>query len=231
MGMTFAEKILAKYGNQEKVVPGQIVTIQPDHLLTHDNTAPIIGKIGPELEKYGVHDPDLPIIVLDHVIPAANEKTSTNHLKIREFVKEHLIRHFFDVGVGVCHQVVMEKGLALPGKILLGSDSHTCSYGAVGAFSTGIDRTEAASLLLNGETWLKVPRTIKMTLKGPLPPAVTAKDLILHIIGDISASGATYCAVEFHADAETLAGLSMSDRFTMANMGVEMGAKIAVFPA
>ena len=230
MGMTFAEKILAKYGNEETVVPGQIVTIQPDHLLMHDNAAPIIGKIGPELEKYGVHDPDMPIIVIDHVAPAANEKTSTNHLKIREFVKEHMIGHFFDVGVGVCHQVVVEKGLALPGQILLGSDSHTCSYGAVGAFSTGIDRTEAASLLLTGETWLKVPRTIKMTLTGKLQPGVTAKDLILHIIGDISASGATYCAVEFHAAADVLAGLTMSDRFTIANMGIEMGAKIAVFP-
>lgn len=228
--MTFAEKILAKYGNEETVAPGQIVTVQPDHLLTHDNTAPIVAKIGPELAKYGVYDPDMPIIVIDHVAPAANEKTSTNHQKIREFVKEHTIKHFFDVGVGVCHQVVVEKGLALPGQILLGSDSHTCSYGAVGAFSTGIDRTEAASLILTGETWLKVPRTIKMTFRGGLQTGVTAKDLILHIIGDISASGATYCAVEFHADEETLAGLSMSDRFTIANMGIEMGAKIAVFP-
>jgi len=228
--MTFAEKILASYGNQETVVPGQIVTIRPDHLLSHDNTAPIIGKIGPELEKYGVYDPDMPIIVIDHVAPASNEKTSTNHCKIREFVKEHVIKHFFDVGVGVCHQVVVEKGLALPGQILLGSDSHTCSYGAVGAFSTGIDRTEAASILLTGETWLKVPRSIKITLKGKLRTGVSAKDLILHIIGDISASGATYCSVEFHGEPEVLADLSMSDRFTIANMGIEMGAKIAVFP-
>ena len=116
MGMTFAEKILARYGEQDIVVPGQIVTIRPDHLLTHDNTAPIIGKITGELKEYGICDPGLPIIVIDHVIPAANEKTSTNHLRIREFVKEHAIRHFFDVGVGVCHQVVVEKGLALPGQ-------------------------------------------------------------------------------------------------------------------
>ncbi len=231
MSMTVAEKILARYSGLEHVAPGQIVTIKPDHLLTHDNTAPIIGKITDDLEKYGINDPDLPIIVLDHVIPAANEKTATNHKKIREFVKKFGIRHFFDVGVGVCHQVVIEKGLALPGTILLGSDSHTCSYGAVGAFSTGIDRTEAASLMLTGETWLKVPRTIRITLKGRLQKGVSAKDLILHIIGDISASGATYCAVEFHGDREnTLQYLSISDRFTIANMGIEMGAKIAVFP-
>jgi len=226
MGMTFAEKVLARYAGEEKVVPGQIVTVQPDHLLTHDNTAPIISKITNELDRFGIHDPELQIIVLDHVIPAANEKTATNHKKVREYVKKFGIKHFYDVGEGVCHQVVVEKGLAKPGNILLGSDSHTCSYGAVGAFSSGIDRTEAAALILTGGTWLKVPRTIKMTLKGQLNPGVTAKDLILHIIGNISASGATYCAVEFHGD---ISGLTVDDRFTIANMGIEMGAKIAVF--
>ena len=122
---------------------------------------------------------------------------------------------------------MMEKGLALPGQLILGSDSHTCSYGAVGAFSSGIDRTEAASLLLTGETWLKVPQSIKITLKGKLSGGVYAKDAILHIIGDISASGADYCSVEFHGD---ISQFSVDERFTMANMGVEMGAKNAVFP-
>jgi len=226
MGMTFAEKILAKDAGEKKVVPSQIVTVHPDHLLTHDNTAPIIQKIQPELEKYGVYSNSLPIIVLDHVIPAASEKTATNHKSIRDFVKKHKIKHFFDVGIGVCHQVVVEKGLALPGKLLLGSDSHTCSYGAVGAFSSGIDRTEAASLMLTGETWLKVPNSIKINLTGKLQLAVGAKDVVLHIIGDISASGANYCSVEFHGDVEQF---SVEDRFTIANMGVEMGAKNAVF--
>lgn len=230
MGMTYAEKILARYGNEKNVVPGQIVTVRPDHLLMHDNAAPIIGKIGPELDTYGIHDPGVPVIVIDHVTPAANEKTAAQHHAIREFVKRFGLPHFFDVGVGVCHQVVVERGLALPGQVIVGSDSHTCSYGAVGTFATGIDRTEAASLLLTGETWLKVPRTIRITLTGSLAPGVTAKDLILHIIGDISASGATYCAVEFHGPPGTMAGLSLSDRFTIANMGIEMGAKIAVFP-
>lgn len=227
MGMTFAEKILAKYGGEKKVVPGQILTIKPDHLLMHDNTAPIISKIKPELKEYGIFSRTLPIIVLDHVIPAAAEKNAVQHKQIREFVKEYKIKYFFDVGYGICHQIVVEKGLALPGTIILGSDSHTCSYGAIGAFSSGIDRTEAAALLLTGETWLKVPQSIKITLKGQLQPMVTAKDVILSIIGDVSASGTDYCSVEFHGDINQF---SVEERFTIANMGVEMGAKNAVFP-
>jgi 3-isopropylmalate/(R)-2-methylmalate dehydratase large subunit len=225
--MTFAEKILAKYSHQKSVEPSQIVTVQPDHLLSHDNTAAIIQKIQPELKKYGVHDANLPIIVLDHVIPAASEKTAINHKLIREFVRTYHINHFYDIGAGICHQIVVEKGHALPGMILLGSDSHTCSYGAIGAFSSGIDRTEAAALMLTGETWLKVPRSIKMILTGKLAKSVSAKDVILHIIGDISASGATYCSVEFHGD---ITPFTIDDRFTIANMGIEMGAKNAVFP-
>ena len=227
MSMTFAEKILAKYSDEKDVVPGQIVTVKPDHLLTHDNTAAIIQKIQPELKKYGIYDKSLSIIVLDHVVPAASEKTATNHKNIREFVQKYGIKHFFDAGHGICHQIVVEKGFALPGKLLLGSDSHTCSYGAVGAFSSGIDRTEAASLMLIGETWLKIPNSIKMTLRGRLQPGVSAKDVILHIIGDISASGANYCSVEFHGDINEF---SIEERFTIANMGVEMGAKNVFFP-
>ena len=226
MTMTFAEKILAKYSNEKNVVPGQIVTVKPDHLLTHDNTAAIIQKITDDLKTYGICSRTLPIIVLDHVIPAASEKTATNHKVIREFVKSFDIKNFFDVGSGVCHQIVVEKGLALPGKLLLGSDSHTCSYGAMGAFSSGIDRTEAASLMLTGETWLKIPNSIKISLNGGLQSGVFAKDLILHIIGNISASGANYCSVEYHGD---FSQFSIDDRFTICNMGVEMGAKNSVF--
>lgn len=226
MGMTFAEKILGKYSGLKDVVPGQIVTVHPDHLLTHDNTAAIIQKIQPELQTYGIFSKSLSIIVLDHVIPAASEKTATNHKVIRDFVRKYGVENFFDVGFGVCHQIVVEEGLALPGKLLLGSDSHTCSYGAVGAFSSGIDRTEAASLILTGETWLKVPNSIKMSLTGKLSPGVFAKDAVLHIIDDISASGANYCSVEFHGD---IGQFSVDDRFTICNMGVEMGAKNSVF--
>jgi 3-isopropylmalate dehydratase large subunit len=227
MKMTFAEKLLAKYAGEKHVKAGQIVTVQPDHLLMHDNAAPIISKIQTELEHYGVFSKDLPVIVLDHVIPAAAEKNAAQHKKIREFVNTQKIKNFFDVGCGVCHQIIIEKGLALPGTLLLGSDSHTCSYGAVGAFSSGIDRTEAAALLLTGETWLKVPQSIKITVNGRLQAGVSAKDVILSIIGDRSASGADYCSVEFHGD---LQRFSVEERFTMANMGVEMGAKHAVFP-
>lgn len=227
MGKTFAEKVLSKKAGVREVVPGQIVMVKPDHLLMHDNTAAIIGKIGPELAAYGIVDPEFPVIVLDHVVPAASEKTAANHKKIREFVERFGISHFFDAGYGICHQVVVEQGLALPGMVVLGSDSHTCSYGAVGAFASGIDRTEAAALLLTGETWLKVPESVKITLKGAMEPMVSAKDVILHIIGDIGADGANYCSVEFHG---TIASFSIDERFTMANMGVEMGAKVAVFP-
>ena len=226
MDMTFVEKLLAKYASEREVIPNQIVTVKPDHLLTHDNTAAIIQKINPELNEYGIYSKSLPIIALDHVIPAASEKTANNHKLIREFVKKFQIENFFDIGIGICHQIVVEKGLALPGKLLVGSDSHTCSYGAIGAFSSGIDRTEAASLLLTGKTWLKIPNTIKMNLNNNLNPGVFAKDVILHIIGDISASGANYCSVEFHGDVDQF---SVEDRFTIANMGVEMGAKNAVF--
>ncbi|KYK20172.1 3-isopropylmalate dehydratase large subunit [Thermoplasmatales archaeon SG8-52-4] len=226
MDKTFVEKILAKYAGLKEVVPSQIVTVRPDHLLTHDNTAAIIQKITPELDQYGIYSKSLPIIALDHVIPASSEKTATNHKKIREFVNKYKIKNFFDVGVGVCHQLVIEKGLALPGKLILGSDSHTCSYGAIGAFSSGIDRTEAASLLLTGETWLKVPNSIKINLNENLKKGVFAKDVILHIIGDISSSGANYCSVEFHGN---ISQFSLDDRFTISNMGVEMGAKNAVF--
>jgi len=226
--MTYAEKVLAGKSNEKEVVPGQIVSCRPDHLLMHDNASAIIGKVGPELAEYGLYDPDQPIIVLDHVVPASDEKTASNHKKVREFVRRFGVRNFFDAGEGICHQVVVEKGLALPGQLLVGSDSHTCSYGAVNAFATGIDRTEAAALLLTGDTWFRVPATIKMTLEGRLPRGVYAKDLILHIIGKVSASGAAYRSVEFHGD---LSGLGIGDRFTISNMGVEMDAKAAVFPS
>jgi 3-isopropylmalate/(R)-2-methylmalate dehydratase large subunit len=227
MGQTFAEKVLAGKAGLESVVPGQIVTVRPDHLLMHDNTSAIVAKVAEDLKAYGLVDRRLPVIAIDHVVPAVDEKTALGHAKIRQFVREYGIAHFFDVGEGVCHQLMVEKGLALPGMLVLGSDSHTCTYGALGAFATGIDRTEAAVLLLTGETWLKVPETIRVTLSGRLPRGVLGKDLVLRIIGDIGADGANYRAVEFHGG---IGGLSMDDRLTVANMGIEMGAKIAVFP-
>ncbi len=227
MAKTFAEKLLAKQAGLNETIAGQIVTVKPAHLLTHDNTAAIIGKIGKELDKYGVVNDELSVIVLDHVVPAANEKTAANHKAVREFVKKFGLKNFFDAGEGICHQIVIEKGFAIPGTIIVGSDSHTCSYGALGVFSTGIDRTEAAALMLTGETWLKVPQSIKISLKGTFAPGVSAKDLVLQIIGDIKADGANYCSVEFHGE---IHNLTIEERITIANMGVEMGAKVAVFP-
>lgn len=227
MSQTFAQKVLARAAGQPQVAVGQIVTVRPAHLLMHDNTSAIVGKLDKDLAEFGLVRRDLPIIVLDHVIPASDEKTATGHAKVRAFVEKYGVQNFFDVGEGICHQVVIEKGFARPGTIIVGSDSHTCSYGAVGVFATGIDRTEAAALLLTGETWLKVPPTIRITLRGRLSPPVSAKDLVLRIIGDIGADGADYAAVEFHGDVRHLA---IAERFTIANMGVEMGAKIAVFP-
>ena len=227
MPMTFAEKVLSRKAGKTSARSGELVTCKPDRLLMHDNAAAITDKIAKDLAEFGIADPEQPVIVLDHVIPASDEKTAAGHRRIREFVHKYGIKHFFDVGTGICHQVMVEKGLVLPGTLAVGSDSHTCSYGAVNAFATGIDRTVAASLLLTGETWFKVPETIRITLHGRLPEMVSAKDLILTIIGKVGADGADYCSVEFWGD---ISNLTIDDRFTIANMGVEMGAKNAVFP-
>lgn len=227
MPMTFAEKVLSRKAGKRNTRAGDLVTCKPDRVLMHDNAAAIIDKVAKEMTEFGIADPEQPVIVLDHVIPASDEKTATSHKKIREFVKKYGLKHFYDIGTGVCHQVMVEKGLVLPGMLAVGSDSHTCSYGAVNAFATGIDRTEAAALLLTGETWFRVPETIRINLRGRLPEMVSAKDLILTIIGKVGADGGDYCSVEFWGD---IAGLTIDDRFTIANMGVEMGAKNAVFP-
>lgn len=227
MKETFAQKVLGAKSGLGKVEPGQIVTVRPDHLLMHDNAAPIVSKVNADLDKYGLDSREAPVIVLDHVIPAASEKTATSHKKIREFVRKFGVKNFFDTGEGICHEILVARGLAVPGSLIVGSDSHTCTYGAVGAFATGIDRTEAAAILLTGKTWLKVPQSLKIVLKGKLRPPASAKDLVLTIIGAIGADGANYLSVEFHGD---VASLSMEERLTVANMGVEMGAKDAVFP-
>ncbi len=227
MGHTFAEKVLMKKGALTDVSVGQIVIVKPDHLLTHDNTSAIVSKVEEDLKKYGIISKSLSIIAIDHTVPAVDEKTASGHKKIRDFVKTYQIENFFDVGEGVCHQIVVEKGFAAPGKLILGSDSHTCMYGALNCFATGIDRTEAAVLLLTGETWLKVPSSIKIIVKGKFNSYSTGKDFVLKIIGDIGADGANYKAVEYDGE---IKNISIDDRFTIANMGIEMGAKIAVFP-
>lgn len=222
MGKTFAEKILALKAGLDETVPGQIVTVQPDKLLTHDNTAAIsktFYKIGVER----VANPDMNVIILDHVVPAANEIYAQSHKETREFVQTQGITAFYDVGEGICHQVLPERGHALPGMLIVGSDSHTPSHGALGAFAAGIGRTEAAAVMATGEIWLRVPESIKIVVEGTMPERVSAKDLVLHIIGDIRADGADYKSVEFAGPA--IESLSVGGRQVLCNMAAEMGAK------
>ena len=225
MGHTFVEKVLARKAGLDSVVPGQIVTVRPDKLLTHDNTAAISKKF----RQIGVErmaDPDISVIVLDHVVPPANETYAINHKIIREFVAEQGISAFYDIGEGICHQVLPEKGHAWPGAVIVGSDSHTPTHGAFGAFAAGIGRTEAAAVMATGQIWLRVPESLRIVVNGTLPDRVSAKDVILHIIGDLRADGADYCSVEFSG--ETVRGMSIASRMVLTNMAAEMGAKNAV---
>lgn len=221
MGKTFTEKILGRKAGKD-VRAGEVVTVSPDYILSHDNTAAIIQ----EFRKLGlahVRAPEKIVVILDHVVPAASEKYAQNHKTIREFVAGQGIRNFFDINCGICHQVFSEKGFALPGKLVVGSDSHTTSYGALGALAAGVGRTEVACLWATDETWLRVPETIRIDLEGRLPPGVFAKDLILKIIGDGGADRANYKAVEFAGKA--VKEFSIASRLVLANMAAEMGAK------
>jgi len=222
MGLTFAQKVLAAKAGLDSVDVGQIVEIEPDVCLSHDNTAAIAKKfksIGVERVK----DPDKFVIVLDHTVPASEEKYAQNHKEIREFVDFNGIDRFYDVGVGICHQVLPEMGFALPGRLILGSDSHTTTYGAFGAFAAGVGRSEMAVLYATSKIWLKTPASFKMVVSGKLADPVTAKDLVLHIIGSIGADGALYKSVEYTGDA--ISAMSLASRMVLSNMAIEMGAK------
>jgi 3-isopropylmalate/(R)-2-methylmalate dehydratase large subunit len=227
MPQTFAEKILAQKAGLPATVPGQIVEITPDVALSHDNTAPIFGLF----QRMGgdkVFDPAMHAVILDHATPAPSTKHAENHRIIREFVLEQGITNFFDVGKGICHQILVEKGLALPGEVVLGSDSHTPHAGVMGAFAAGIGRTEMASIWAIGNLWLRVPESLKITVTGQLGEGVTSKDLALKVIGDLKADGALYMSVEWHGEAiETLA---LSQRATLTNLMAEMGAKNSYIP-
>jgi len=221
MGKTFAEKILAKKAGLSEVVPGQIVEVTPDLGMSHDNAA-AIRRIFQKLGVAKVKEPQRFVVILDHVVPAAQVQYAENHKEIREFVREQGIC-FYDVGRGICHQVVVEEGLARPGDLVLGSDSHTTTYGALGAFSAGIGRSEMAALWATSQLWLKVPTTIRIELSGHLPERVTAKDVILYLIGKLGADGALYRSVEFAGP--LVENLSVSERLVLTNMAAEMGAK------
>jgi len=221
MGQTFAEKIFSKMAGRP-VVPGTILTIRPDHVLTHDNSSAIFSTF----KKMGgkkVNDPDQIIIILDHIVPASDEKAATNHQTVRKFVKDQGVRNFYDGGRGICHQVVIEEGFALPGKFIVGSDSHTTTYGVMGAFSTGIGRSESAGIWATGEIWLKVPESMKIVMNGKPKPFVSSKDVLLHIAGLINVDGALYKSVEFSGD--YIDSIELADRMIFTNMSVEIGAK------
>jgi 3-isopropylmalate/(R)-2-methylmalate dehydratase large subunit len=223
MGKTFAEKILAKKAGVKDVVPGQIVTVSPDVVMSHDNTAPI-AKTFKKIGLAKVVKPEKLVIFLDHCVPAAGEQYAQNHKEVREFVAAQGVKHFYDVEVGICHQALPEKGHALPGRLILGSDSHTTTYGAFGAFAAGIGRSEAAALWATDKIWLRVPYTLKVVIKGTLPERVSAKDVALKIIGALGADGALYRAVEFTGP--TIEAMSVASRMVLTNMAAEMGAKI-----
>ncbi len=225
MGKTFAEKIIGKKVGKD-VVPGEIVTIEPDYVMSHDNAA-AISKTFTSIGVDKVAVPEKIVIIIDHCVPAADDKHAQNHKTIREFVDRQKITNFFDIQNGVCHQVLIENGFARPGTIIFGSDSHTNSYGALGVFSAGIGRSEVAGIWATGEIWIKVPESVKIILKNKLEKGIYAKDLILSIIGDISADGATYRSVEFTGDGAE--NMSLSERITLANMSAEMGAKNGFF--
>jgi homoaconitate hydratase family protein len=225
MGQTLTEKILSQKAGR-KVRANEVVTVSPDFVLSHDNSAAIIQEFR-QIGRERVAAPEKIVIVLDHVVPAASEKHALNHKIIREFVEEQKLPHFFDIEAGVCHQVFCEQGFALPGLLITGSDSHTTTYGAFGALAIGIGRTETASIWATDEIWLRVPETIQFVLKGRLQAGVMSKDVILRFIGDVGAEGANYKAVEFAGEA--VASLSLESRMVMTNMAAEMGAKNGYF--
>jgi 3-isopropylmalate/(R)-2-methylmalate dehydratase large subunit len=227
MGHTLIEKIIARASGKSTVKLGEIVFVTPHRILSHDNSA-AISKIFNQIGAKKVWDPKRIFIALDHAVPPPDERKALNHKVIRDFVKKQGIKHFYDCGTGICHQVLPEKGHVVPGKIILGSDSHTTTHGAFGAAGIPIGRTEAASVWAIGETWLKVPGTIKIILKGKLKRGVYAKDVILYIIGQVSADGANYKAVEFYGS--IVKKMSISERMTICNLCAEMGAKAGIVP-
>src|SRR5499426_1171811 len=227
MGMTIAEKILAKKSGLPAVMPGQIVDAYPDLVMSHTATwrsVTVMEKVGATT----LYDPDRIAVVLDHIAPAKSEKNAADHVKSRAFVKKYGIRKFYDVDAGIAHLVLMEAGHVAPGDLVVGTDSHCTIYGSLGALGSGIGYTEVTSVWITGKLWMKVPETFKIVLRGHFPDGVYSKDLMLHLIGSLGADGCTYKSVEFYGD--TVENLSISERMTMTNLAMEMGVKCAFVP-
>ncbi len=227
MGYTFAEKALACAAGLSHTIAGQVIDAKPDVALSHDNTA-AIARIFRAIGLDRVAIPDRMCITLDHAVPAPTPKHAQNHAEVRAFVIEQGIQHFFEVGRGICHQVLSEEALVLPGQLILGADSHTTHFGWLGAFGAGIGRTEMAAIWATGELWLRVPESMKVIVTGELGRGVTSKDLCLHLIGMLGADGGLYQSIEFHGEA--IAKMSLASRMVIPNMMAEFGAKNAYLP-
>ena len=229
MGMTVTQKILAAHAGLESVAAGQLIEAKLDIVMGNDIT---IALAVPEFRKSGaekVFDKEKVVVVLDHFAPNKDIKAAMNCKVCRDFARENQLTHFFDVGrMGIEHALLPEQGIVAPGEVIIGGDSHTCTYGAIGAFSTGVGSTDLAMGMATGENWFKVPAAIKFVLTGKPGKWVCGKDVMLHIIGRIGVDGALYRSMEFTG--EGVASLSMDDRFSITNMAIEAGAKNATFP-
>ncbi len=229
MGMTMTQKILAAASGLASVEAGQLIEADLDLVLGNDITSPVAIHEMDKFKEDKVFDKDKIALVMDHFIPNKDIKSAEHCKCVREFACRHEITNYFDVGeMGIEHALVPEKGLAVAGDVIIGADSHTCTYGALGAFSTGVGSTDMAAGMATGKAWFKVPSALKITLTGKPSKWVSGKDVILHLIGTIGVDGALYKSLEFVGDG--VANLSMDDRFTIANMAIEAGAKNGIFP-
>ena len=225
MGATIIEKIIQRNTKNPSVKAGDLVTVSVDRVMIHDIFIPFVAEKFEEMGFQRLWDPDKVVLVYDHLVPAS-QVDDTRHFRIGDaFAQKYGLTHVHRAD-GICHQLMTEAGYVKPGDVVFGTDSHTTTYGCVGAFSSGIGYTEMASILGTGELWVKVPETIKVTIRGKLPKHVTSKDIILRLIGDLGADGATYRALEFTGD--TVEAMSIASRMTMTNMAVEAGAKCAL---
>ncbi|MBN1151951.1 MAG: 3-isopropylmalate dehydratase large subunit [Dehalococcoidia bacterium] len=224
---TIAEKILAAHSGRDSVSPGEFANVRVDMVMANDITGPLSIREFRRLGVSRVFDPNRIVMVPDHFIPNKDIPSAIQAKEIREFAREYGVRYYETGKCGIEHVLLPEKGLVGPGQVVIGADSHTCTYGALGAFATGMGSTDIAAAMATGDIWMKVPSTIKFTFHGSLQPWVGGKDLILHIIGDIGIDGALYAAMEFGGEA--ISSLSMDGRFTMSNMAIEAGAKAGIF--
>ncbi|MDO5848663.1 MAG: homoaconitase large subunit [Methanobrevibacter sp.] len=223
MPKTMSEKILARASGKDEVEAGDIVIANIDVAMTHDLTGPLAVQSFNEIGTEKVWDPSKIVIPFDHQVPADSIDSANNHIVMRKFVEEQGIENFYDVNAGVCHQILPELGHVVPGEVIVGADSHTCTHGALGAFSTGIGSTDMAMVFSEGTLWFKVPETNRFEITGELKDNVYAKDVILNIIGQMGVDGSTYKACEFGG--ETVSNMTVSDRMVLTNMAIEMGGK------